>query len=167
MFDHNIYCFTFTNIHLQVCLKARIQTRICARTVKVNVILHCFNTTRVTHLNIECLQITYLDSSLGFSSFLCNSDSSPLDLPPCSLPSSKSSPKPQLHCISSASHRTPVSQIEIARNWLSERAPKITFDNSEGKVSAQPHTIVKQICFPNGNVLFLSLFLYSRTECIM
>ena len=28
----------------------------------------------------------------------------------------------------------------------------------KGKVSAQPHTIVKQICFPNGNVLFLSLF---------
>ena len=27
-----------------------------------------------------------------------------------------------------------------------------------GKFSAQPHTIVKQICFPNGNVLFLSLF---------
>ena len=27
-----------------------------------------------------------------------------------------------------------------------------------GKVSAQPHTIVKQICFPNGNVFFLSLF---------
>ena len=26
------------------------------------------------------------------------------------------------------------------------------------KVSVQPHTIVKQICFPNGNVLFLSLF---------
>ena len=26
------------------------------------------------------------------------------------------------------------------------------------KVSAQPHTIAKQICFPNGNVLFLSLF---------
>ena len=23
-----------------------------------------------------------------------------------------------------------------------------------GKISAQPHTIVKQICFPNGNVLF-------------
>ena len=22
------------------------------------------------------------------------------------------------------------------------------------KISAQPHTIVKQICFPNGNVLF-------------
>ena len=27
-----------------------------------------------------------------------------------------------------------------------------------GKVSVEPHTIVKQICFPNGNVLFLSLF---------
>ena len=24
----------------------------------------------------------------------------------------------------------------------------------KGKISAQPHTIVKQICFPNGNVLF-------------
>ena len=31
-----------------------------------------------------------------------------------------------------------------------------------GKISAQPHTIVKQICFPNGNVLFL----YPRTECM-
>ena len=36
-----------------------------------------------------------------------------------------------------------------------------------GKISAQPHTIVKQICFPNGNVLFLSLFSLSKTECIM
>ena len=26
------------------------------------------------------------------------------------------------------------------------------------KISAQPHTFGKQICFPNGNVLFLSLF---------
>ena len=24
-----------------------------------------------------------------------------------------------------------------------------------GRISAQPHTIVKQICFPSGNVLFL------------
>ena len=31
-------------------------------------------------------------------------------------------------------------------------------ENKLGKVSAEPHTIVKQICFPNGNVLFLSLF---------
>ena len=29
---------------------------------------------------------------------------------------------------------------EIGRTW--------------GKISAQPHTNVKQICFPNGNVLF-------------
>ena len=35
---------------------------------------------------------------------------------------------------------------------------KVTFVKIKGKVSAQPHTIVKQICFPNGNVLFLSLF---------
>ena len=27
-----------------------------------------------------------------------------------------------------------------------------------GKVSAQPHTIVQQICFSNGNALFLSFF---------
>ena len=31
-----------------------------------------------------------------------------------------------------------------------------------GKFSAQPHTIVKQICFPNGNVLFLLLFSLSK-----
>ena len=33
----------------------------------------------------------------------------------------------------------------------------------DGKISAQPHTIVKQICFPNGNVLFLSLWYNFRT----
>ena len=31
-----------------------------------------------------------------------------------------------------------------------------------GKISAQPPTIVKQICFPNGNILFLSLFSLSK-----
>ena len=31
-----------------------------------------------------------------------------------------------------------------------------------GKISAQPHTIVKQICFPSGNILFLSLFALSK-----
>ena len=31
-----------------------------------------------------------------------------------------------------------------------------------GKISAQPHTIVKQICFPNGNLLSLSLFSLSK-----
>ena len=30
------------------------------------------------------------------------------------------------------------------------------------KISAQPHTIVKQICFPNSNVLFLSLLSLSK-----
>ena len=30
------------------------------------------------------------------------------------------------------------------------------------KISTQTHTFVKQICFPNGNVLFLSLFSPSR-----
>ena len=31
-----------------------------------------------------------------------------------------------------------------------------------GKISAQSHAIVKKICFPNGNVLFLSLFSLSK-----
>ena len=34
----------------------------------------------------------------------------------------------------------------------------------DGKISAQHHTIVKQICFPNGSALFLSLFSLSKTE---
>ena len=33
---------------------------------------------------------------------------------------------------------------------------------THGKISVQPHTIVKQICFPNGNVLFLLLFSLSK-----
>ena len=37
-------------------------------------------------------------------------------------------------------------------------SPRQLPGTAAGKVSAQPHTIVKQICFPNGNVLFLSLF---------
>ena len=37
----------------------------------------------------------------------------------------------------------------------------------KGQISAQPHTIVKQICFPNGNVLFSHCFLCPRTECII
>ena len=31
-----------------------------------------------------------------------------------------------------------------------------------GKIFAQPHTIVKQICFPNGDILFLSLSSLSK-----
>ena len=37
-------------------------------------------------------------------------------------------------------------------------SPEIT----DNKISAQPHTIVNQICFLNGNVLFLSLFSLSK-----
>ena len=37
-----------------------------------------------------------------------------------------------------------------------------TYNSSLGKISAQPHTIVKQICFPNGNVLFLLSFSLSK-----
>ena len=37
----------------------------------------------------------------------------------------------------------------------------------KGQISAQPHTIVKQICFPNGNVLFSHCFLCPRTERII
>ena len=36
------------------------------------------------------------------------------------------------------------------------------FNNSAGKISTQPDTIVKQICFPNGNLLFSSLFSLSK-----
>ena len=42
------------------------------------------------------------------------------------------------------------------KNYISNktRTPS-TFLTHFGKISAQPHTIVKQICFPNGNaVLF-------------
>ena len=39
---------------------------------------------------------------------------------------------------------------------------RLCADGNIGKISAQPHTIVKQICFPNGNVLFLSLFSLSN-----
>ena len=38
----------------------------------------------------------------------------------------------------------------------------LSWKKNEGKISAQPHTIVKQICLPNGNVLFLSLFSLSK-----
>ena len=40
--------------------------------------------------------------------------------------------------------------------------PTLQFSQSSGKIFAQPHTIVKQICFPNGDVLFLSLFSLSK-----
>ena len=52
-------------------------------------------------------------------------------------------------------HNFPASLI--ISNDISE-----TKDWKDGKISAQSHPIVKQICFPNGNVLFLSLFSLSK-----
>ena len=43
-----------------------------------------------------------------------------------------------------------------------QRLVKCNSSSIFGKISAQPPTIVKQICFPNGNVLFLSLFSLSK-----
>ena len=53
--------------------------------------------------------------------------------------------------------------VDLRWRWWegSENSPNDAFElrskkfEYRGKVSAQPHTIVKQICFPNGNVLFL------------
>ena len=39
--------------------------------------------------------------------------------------------------------------------------------NDLGKISTQPHTIVKQICFPMAMYCFCHCFLYPRTEGIM
>ena len=44
----------------------------------------------------------------------------------------------------------PKSTLIRVRGWIG------------GKISSQPHAIVKQICFPNSNVLFLSLFSLSK-----
>ena len=55
------------------------------------------------------------------------------------------------------------------RAWLSRSSIGRLFSygffksqSNLGKISAQHHTIVKQICFPNDNVLFLSLFSLSK-----
>ena len=45
------------------------------------------------------------------------------------------------------------------KTWTEEKQSSHT---SFGKISSQPHTIVKQICFPYGNVLFLSLLSLSK-----
>ena len=41
---------------------------------------------------------------------------------------------------------------------------KLSNSTDLGKISAQPHTIVKQICFPNGDVLFLSMLSLSKNR---
>ena len=48
-----------------------------------------------------------------------------------------------------------VQITEIDFIWLCCAMRNITI---MGKIYAKPHTIVKQICFPNGNALSLSLF---------
>ena len=67
----------------------------------------------------------------------------------------------------SNSIRTRASQILVGRklgaitNWATKHVQPISWTkvwSNLGKISAQPHTTVKQIFFPNGNVLFLSLF---------
>ena len=51
------------------------------------------------------------------------------------------------------------------RRWLCDILDlKQIINRGVGKISAQPHTIVKQICFPNCNVLFLSLFSLSKNR---
>ena len=66
-------------------------------------------------------------------------------------------------------HRSPKWQgIPISLTiWVSLHIPNLLsffLPNTMGlgKISAQPHTIVKQICFLNGNVLFLLLFSLSK-----
>ena len=51
---------------------------------------------------------------------------------------------------------TGYKNLQLKSQNLRDQASRL--EKIRGKVSAQPHTIVKQICFPNGNVLFLSLF---------
>ena len=51
-----------------------------------------------------------------------------------------------------------VQITEIDFIWLCCAMRNITI---MGKIYAKPHTIVKQICFPNGNALSLSLSLFS------
>ena len=51
---------------------------------------------------------------------------------------------------------------EEAISWLRSHGMRLkkgkVSKRNFSKVSVQPHTIVKQISFSNGNVLFLSLF---------
>ena len=59
-----------------------------------------------------------------------------------------------------------LSSPQQLRAWLVFRtcmyASRTNVLVSRVKIYAQRHTIAKQICFPNGNVLFLSLFSLSR-----
>ena len=55
-----------------------------------------------------------------------------------------------------------VIKFAVAKIPISRRAASFASTYELGKISAKPHTTVKQICFPNGNLLFLSLFSLSK-----
>ena len=67
--------------------------------------------------------------------------------------------------MSKVTNRT-TKRITVVNSVLKGRLRILTnkyhYKTEIGKISAQPHTIVKQICFPNGNLLFLSLFSQSK-----
>ena len=52
--------------------------------------------------------------------------------------------------------------MKLQNYKLTERNVEWETEENQGKISAQPHTIAKQICFPTDNVLFLSLFSLSK-----
>ena len=51
---------------------------------------------------------------------------------------------------------------KLQNHKLTERNVEWETEENQDKISAQPHTIAKQICFPTDNVLFLSLFPLSK-----
>ena len=55
-----------------------------------------------------------------------------------------------------------IKLIPLWKSWQMHCTTRNSVKKSDGKISVQPHTIVKQICFPKGNVLFLSLFSLSK-----
>ena len=69
--------------------------------------------------------------------------------------------KPIKKCVQPHSplHKVFTSIIESNSNVKKASLSRL---KSFGKISAQSHTIVKQICFPDGNVLFCQLFSLSK-----
>ena len=63
--------------------------------------------------------------------------------------------RPNVSTLLSSAFIHPCAKLCLMIQWLSLL---LNWD----KISAKPHTIVKQICFSNGNVLFLSLFSLSK-----
>ena len=55
-----------------------------------------------------------------------------------------------------------VIKFAVAKIPISRRAASFASKYELGKISAQPHAIVICICFPNGNLRFLSLFSLSK-----